>query len=203
LCCSLSGLTIWAISSLTAIAGALSTEGGLADVIAGVSLQFFCGLGAVLIFVAIGVTILVWAGRPIVASWRVSHPEITLNKPEFRVGESIDVSFQQRFKRAAEVERMDFKLLLRETATYQRGTDTYTVRHEDVVEEHEFPSGHIASNRVVQQSFSWRIPRDGMHTFKANRNKIQWFLKVEVEIAGWPDYEQEYEVKVLPELASG
>jgi hypothetical protein len=180
----------------------LSGDGGWADVISMFSIQFLCGFSGILIFVAIGVALMVWVGRPIVARWRVSHPEITLDKTAYRVGDSFHVVYQQRFKRAADVEHMNLKLLLRETATYQRGTDTYTVRHEDVIEEHEFPSGHINSNSVVRQNLSWQIPRDGMHTFLASRNKIEWFLSVEVEISGWPDYEQEYEVKVLPEVAS-
>jgi len=45
------------------------------------------------------------------------------------------------------------------------------------------------------------IPRGAMHSFEANRNKLRWLVKVKVEIKGWPDYEDEYVLKVLPELA--
>ena len=40
-----------------------------------------------------------------------------------------------------------------------------------------------------------------MHSFKANHNELVWLIHVQVEMAGWPAYEEEYPLQVAPELA--
>jgi hypothetical protein len=40
-----------------------------------------------------------------------------------------------------------------------------------------------------------------MHSFEATRNRLRWLIKVKVEIKGWPDFDDEYAIQVLPEVA--
>ena len=41
-----------------------------------------------------------------------------------------------------------------------------------------------------------------MHTFIATRNKLQWFIRVEIDFAKWPDYKEDFEIHVLPEMSA-
>ena len=42
------------------------------------------------------------------------------------------------------------------------------------------------------------IPRDTMHSFTADSNKIIWEIKVEGEIARWPDVGQNFPIEICP-----
>jgi hypothetical protein len=39
-----------------------------------------------------------------------------------------------------------------------------------------------------------------MHTFSARRNKIQWFIQIEIDGPGMLDIKREYEVMVSPQV---
>jgi hypothetical protein len=47
------------------------------------------------------------------------------------------------------------------------------------------------------------IPSEAMHTFIADNNKLQWFVRVHVDIVDWPDLEENYEIRVMPQKAWG
>jgi hypothetical protein len=38
-----------------------------------------------------------------------------------------------------------------------------------------------------------------MHTLVVERNKLQWFIRLEAGISNLPNYVEEYELTVLPE----
>ncbi len=134
-------------------------------------------------------------------TYYVAKPEISFTPSGVKLGETVTMNFQQRFKKRTTVKRLSFKLVFRETAKYQVGTDTRTVTHEIVVDEfgyagQEYPRGHILTD-----SWQFQIPVDGMHNFSANRNWLQWYVKVSVEIEGWMNFNEEYKVSVVPERA--
>jgi len=83
----------------------------------------------------------------------------------------------------------------REEATYQRGTDRVTDReifatHDliDTGNDWEIPKG---ATEIV-------IPSETMHSFAADSNKIIWEIKVEGEIANWPDIRQNFPIEIRP-----
>lgn len=134
----------------------------------------------------------------------VSKPEIAASTAQAKLGQTVTLSYKQRVKRDISVEKLSFKLILRESATYQRGTDTYTVTHDHVMDEfgyteRAFPAGHI-----IEDHWQVQVPRDGMHTFVADNNKIQWFLQIHVDVKNtWPDFKRDYELPVMPALTEG
>lgn len=102
--------------------------------------------------------------------------------------------------RAAGVKRLRITLEGREEATYRRGTNTHTDRHVfatlpilDTTEPYEMASG----------SAPVPLPADAMPSFKADRNKIVWTLKVAAEIPGWPDSDDDFEILVRPGRTRG
>jgi hypothetical protein len=87
------------------------------------------------------------------------------------------------------------KLLGIEQATYQRGTKTHT--SSDTFYEMELyrttNTGTIASGQV-----GFIIPRDTMHSFETDNNKIIWSLEVLGDIKRWPDVKESFPISVVP-----
>lgn len=157
-----------------------------------------------LLFLLIGLAIGAWSIWQLSVALIVAPAELTLSGDSFKVGEAIQVSYRQQFRRDAEVERIELLLTMKETVHYQRGTETETDIHEEVVDRHvvsgpqSFRSGKRAEGAATLQ-----LPRDGMHTFKASNNKLQWFVKLEMDLQKWADYREERELEVRPVLAGG
>jgi len=88
------------------------------------------------------------------------------------------------------------EFILRETAVYQRGTDTRTETQDKIVQEfhllgQNYQAGQAFQKLDVTGSCRW------MHTFVAQHNKVQWILKFHLKIARWPDITEEYELQVI------
>lgn len=156
-------------------------------------------------FVAFAIIGLVLIGKglqPAVARMRVGAPDMAISNTMLRVGEEFSVTYRQAWKRATDVNRILFRLVLRESVRYSRGTETVTETHDNVVQRFEIPGRHFEAGETVNDHVVLRIPETGMHTFlPSGDNRIQWFVQLSVEMAKWPDYVREYEVTVLPEMA--
>ena len=139
-------------------------------------------------FILVGLFVMVLGVRPFIARAKVTEPEVALSNTSPAVGELITFSYRQTFKGAADAKRLQFQLVLRESATYRRGTDTVTVTHEHLVQEYEEPPRHFQAGEALPQQRQFQVPRQGMHSFSANRNKLEWFIRARVEMAGWPDF---------------
>jgi hypothetical protein len=151
------------------------------------------------LFVAIGLFFLVGLLWRRLTGIKVDKPELTISQRDLRVGETFIVLYAQRFRRASEANHIAVELVFRESATYSRGTDTETVHHEEIVAAHEIPGGLFEVGEEFRQDFSFVIPDGAMHTFASRRNKLRWFVRVQVDLVSWPDLREEYEIQVLPE----
>lgn len=127
------------------------------------------------------------------------RPYLTLSPGAPAAGESAWLQWRLS-GRAAGVKRLRIVLEGKEEATYRRGTDTRTdtnvfstIPVVDSTEPFEMAGGSV----------SFLVPADAMPSFKADRNKIVWTLKVVAEIPGWPDCEDDFEVLVRPGRAGG
>lgn len=93
------------------------------------------------------------------------------------------------------VRRLAVQLEGREEARYRRGTDTALDKNTfavlpivDTTHEHQMASG----------SASFTLPQDTMPSFTAENNRIVWTIKATLEISGWPDSDEEFEILVAP-----
>ena len=172
----------------------------VANLLSGANLGGLIG-GAVfgLAFFVVGAIMLIAGSRVLVARTRVTAPEVTLSTQSPRVGDVVTLSYKQNFRSATDVQGIRFQLLLRERATYRRGTDTVTVRHDNVAQEYQLPGRRFSAGEGFQDQRQFQV--QGMHSFKANHNELIWLIHVQVEMAGWPAYEEEYPLQVAPELA--
>jgi hypothetical protein len=138
--------------------------------------------------------------NPVVAKAKVEPAELIVSKDTIRVGETFRVTYRQGFKLAADVEKIQIQFVLRETATYRRGTNTYTAVHNHPHFEQTYPGRRYENGQRFEDSIELAIPKDSMHTFIASRNTLRWFIHIEIDFAKWPDYKEDFEIRVLPEM---
>lgn len=149
-------------------------------------------------FVLIGLLMIFGVFRQLLVLFN-PRPYLTLTPGAPAVGQSAWLQWRLS-GRAAGVKRLRITLEGKEEATYRQGTSTHTdtnvfatIPVVDSTEPIEMAAG----------SASFFIPADTMPSFKADRNKIVWTLKVVPEIPGWPDSEDDYEIVVRPGRARG
>ncbi|MCA9973329.1 MAG: hypothetical protein KC425_24085 [Anaerolineales bacterium] len=150
-------------------------------------------------FMAIGVIFLAYALLAMLTRARIGRPELTISALRLRVGESFTVSLVNTFARSITVDELLIQLVFRETAVYQRGTDTETVRHEEIVGELRRPGRPYAAGHILAETQAFQIPPDAMHTLKVRRNRLEWFLRVRMTVPRLPDFVEERELEVVPE----
>ncbi len=152
------------------------------------------------LFVFIGLAILGFALLNFYTRIRVGKPEILLSKSTLGVGESFSVSYMHSFSRSVTVEDIRLKLIFRETATYQQGTDTRTVTHDHVIDERIEAGRAFQSGSLINQTYEFQVPADGMHNLDVRRNKLQWYLIMTMRVPRLPDFVEQLELNVVPEI---
>lgn len=75
------------------------------------------------IFILVGVIFLAVGILPLIARTRIDPPQVVISNSNLRSGEEFSLGYQQNFKSAVDIEKLVVQLLLRESATYRRGTD--------------------------------------------------------------------------------
>jgi hypothetical protein len=153
------------------------------------------------IFVLVGLGIFLFGALTYYTRLRIGQPEITISEQMLRVGESFTVNLFHSFKSGVQIDGIRLELVFRETATYQQGTDTRTVTHNHIIAEFEEPGSYFQAGHLIQKSYDLQIPRDGMHTLKVTRNKLEWFVHFSMKVPRLPDFSEEYELEVVPVMA--
>lgn len=159
----------------------------------------------VLLFPVIGVTIvvigLVLVGRNVLVRAKFGQGGVVASVLPGMPGETIKVAAAQLLKGDVPVPRASLELRCDEWVRWRRGTDTYTEERTIYKDIRSFdePSdgGHV---RMVGE---FRIPDEAMHSFDAPDNKVLWFIRVHIEVPGWPDLSTDYEYQVAPVRAVG
>jgi hypothetical protein len=136
---------------------------------------------------------------------RLTLHEMDLPNTPLRVGRPFSMRYRQGFKRATDVSRIQFALVLRETAKFtttdSKGSHTQTETYDDVAQEFTVAGRRFQTGQTINETCAFQIPANGMHTFNGGDNRIEWYVVSRVEIPGWPDYVSEDQLTVLPELA--
>lgn len=161
--------------------------------------EAFPNLAFVFLFL-FGLYLLWYSLRHTAVARKFGKPELTISQEYIRVGQRFTANLANTFPQDVTINKMSVQLIFRETATYQQGTDTRTVTHENVVQEHELMGGVYRAGNFLQKELEFQIPPDAMHTLRVRRNMLQWFVSIKAEIANYPDLAQESELEVISEL---
>lgn len=124
-----------------------------------------------------------------------------ISPPTIRVGDVVQVRYEQEVRRNLEIRGVRIQLVLREHATYRRGTNTYNVYHDQVVDQYEAPGRALSSGSLLTEECSLRIPVDSMHSLQAPRNRLIWLVTFAVDAPAAPDVREEVVIGVIPDLA--
>jgi hypothetical protein len=154
------------------------------------------------LFVLIGLGLMIYALMTYYARFRMGKPEFYVSQTELRPGDALQFSFTHTFPRNIRINAMKMQLIFRETATYQRGTDTTTVTHDHVIKSYEEPGQEFRSGHMLSKAYDMDIPADAMHTLKVRRNALEWFIRFEADIPSMPNFVEEFKLVVLPETTS-
>jgi hypothetical protein len=122
------------------------------------------------------------------------RPKLTLSPASLGLGQTAYLQWRLTGPTGG-LRRLQVTLEGKEEARYRRGTDTHTDRETfalvpivDSTDPYQMASG----------STSFALPADTMPSFTAENNRVFWTIKAQLEIAGWPDSEEEFEILVRP-----
>lgn len=186
--CSLGFAVAWTLFSCAIGALVISNEPNLFGVL-------FISL-----FVIIGIILMIYAGMSYYTRFKIGKPVFNISHTEARLGDEITFSFNHTFPRNVNINWMKTHFILRETATYQRGTDTVTLTENNIIDEQEEPGFNFQNGQILSKAYTFTIPEDSMHTLKVRNNALQWFIKFEADISSLPNFVEEFEILVLPEV---
>jgi hypothetical protein len=94
---------------------------------------------------------------------------------------------------------LEVLLVCEEEVTFRHGTDARTETrrvYEKPILRHE--AFDIRRGLPFESLCEFDVPAGGMHSFKSERNEINWSVVVRGDVAGWPDYQRSFPVIVYP-----
>ncbi|MBI1903639.1 MAG: PH domain-containing protein [Planctomycetia bacterium] len=163
-----------------------------------------CPILFISLFLLVGLLAAAGTAAKMLAMSRFHPPVVTVSVQPLFLGEPFICQVVQRAKKLVQIDRINLKLICRESATYRSGTNTVTVNHDAWTAEAIVAEGATADPlRPIEALHEWRIPPDGMHTFHAARNKIEWILRVHTDVPRWPDYTIDLPLVVAPRRHAG
>jgi hypothetical protein len=122
------------------------------------------------------------------------RPRLTLSPGSLKLGE---VAYLQWRLTGATGGARGLRVTLegKEEVRYRRGTDTHT-------EIKPFATFSLVEStdpyQMLSGSTSFAVPADTLPTFASENNKVFWTIKAQLEIANWPDSDEEFEILVRP-----
>jgi hypothetical protein len=119
---------------------------------------------------------------------------VALSSGAVPLGGTVDLAWEVS-GRVSAIKKLTITIRAIESATYRRGTSTYTdtsafalIPVADVTTQHEMRFGSVQAN----------IPQTTMHTADFGNNSIVWTIEVAGEISWWPDLKESYVFRVTP-----
>jgi hypothetical protein len=152
-------------------------------------------------FILIGLLLILGAMWRSIAGVKIAPPVVSVSNPNPSLGETIRVRWELRFRTKTSLQDGRVELLFRESASYTQGTDRRTDTHESVKEFYELPIGEMGEGKELQGQTDFIIPVDGMHSFEAENNRLEWLLRVRLNAMEWPDVTDEFQLNVQPKKA--
>jgi hypothetical protein len=122
------------------------------------------------------------------------RPKLTLSPGSLPLGGTVYLQWRLSGGTGG-VRRLKITLEGKEEAQYRSGTSTSTDKETFALIPLVDTGG---SYQMANGSTSFVMPADTMPSFRAEHNRIVWTIKAQLEIANWPDSEEEFEVLVRP-----
>jgi hypothetical protein len=150
----------------------------------------FCGIGILIFFGMVSNTI---------KAIRWGKTRVEMQKELLRPGESTRVTVAQAGSHLIKVLRLT--VVARESATYRVGTDSKTDTYDIWTTVLLAKEGLTAQGDRPIAEAMLEIPQQAMHSFYSSSNRIEWFLRLEMEAKNIATVNEEYPFRVAPEVA--
>ncbi len=152
-----------------------------------------CIVAVLVLFGLIGLLLIYSAFRQLLVLFN-PRPQLTLSPGSLKLGEVAYLQWRLNGATGG-ARRLQVTLEGKEEVRYRRGTSTYT----EVKPFATFPVvDSTDSYQMLSGSTSFAVPADTLPTFASENNKVIWTLKAQLEIANWPDSDEEFEILVRP-----
>ena len=152
-----------------------------------------CIVAVLALFALIGLLLIYSTFRQLLVLFN-PRPRLTLSPGSLKLGEMAYLQWRLTGATGG-ARRLQVILEGKEEVRYRRGTDTHT-------EIKTFATVPVMdstdSYQMLSGSTSFAVPADTLPTFASENNKVIWTIKAQLEIANWPDSEEEFEILVRP-----
>lgn len=152
-----------------------------------------CVVAFLALFALIGLLLIYSTFRQLLVLFN-PRPRLTLSPGSLKLGEVAYLQWRLTGATGG-ARRLQVTLEGKEEVRYRRGTGTHT-------EIKPFATLPIVdstdSYQMLSGSTSFAVPADTLPTFASENNKVIWTIKAQLEIANWPDSEEEFEILVRP-----
>ena len=160
----------------------------------------FCG-GILGYIGAFGLAARDWEHR---LSDMMKFPVMLATSDDLALNQPLTVQYSQYFKKDLALEGIKAQLVLQEWVRYTQGTSTYTDTRNIVMGEDWTDAIDVRAGDTVEREFNFQVPLDAMHTWRtANNNRLHWLILLELDLPGWLDYKETYNIIVKPEVYAG
>ncbi|HEX5715036.1 MAG TPA: DUF3592 domain-containing protein [Thermoanaerobaculia bacterium] len=152
-----------------------------------------CVVAFLALFALIGLALIYSTFRQVLVLFN-PRPRLTLSPGSLKLGEVAYLQWRLTGATGG-ARRLLVTLEGKEEVRYRRGTDTHT----EIKPFATLPIvDSIDSYQMLSGSTSFAVPADTLPTFASENNKVIWTLKAQLEIANWPDSDEEFEILVRP-----
>ena len=153
-------------------------------------------------FVLVGLGLIVFFLRQLMITTGIGPTLLEISDHPLRPGEACRLFVSQTGR--LRINSFVVLLVCEESAQYRQGTDTRTetqcVLRLPLYERANFA---ILRTEPLEIECEFSIPPRAMHSFKSGNNEVRWSLRVEGDVAGWPDYSRSFPIIVYPAAAQG
>lgn len=148
-------------------------------------------------FVLVGAVLIYAAVRQVLIATGIGPTRLEISKHPLHAGEQCELYISQTGRLS--MNSLEVLLVCDERATYRQGTDTRT-EHCRVLKQSLYRVDNVEIDQAIPFEHLWTIaiPLGAMHSFKSTHNEIRWKLVVQGDVSGWPNFEREYPVIVVP-----
>lgn len=127
--------------------------------------------------------------------------DVTVNLPPvLNMEDQFDCQIDIMPKSDANLRKIEVEFFCQETAISRGSTDSYY--YKKVFNDLRIPFNETKLKKgqplTVREHFS--LPKLSTPTILAANHRVQWFVRVRLDVPWWPDTRRENEIKVLPIL---
>jgi hypothetical protein len=152
-----------------------------------------CVVAFLALFALIGLLLIYSTLRQVLVLFN-PRPRLTLSPGSLKLGEVAYLQWRLTGATGG-ARRLQVTLEGKEEVRYRRGTDTHTETKPFAT----FPLvDSTDSYQMLSGSTSFAVPADTLPTFASENNKVFWTIKAQLDVANWPDSDEEFEILVRP-----